>query len=171
MCLVEAMACWHATIELIGAKEFIHYWHMDTFFYNSVYWTNKSEEDALQTLRRSNVILFQLMMFFSLGLNLCKCLDMIFTISDPFYPAHRRMKWYYLTSLIVSFLFTFCSIGEGIGLKHSDTNTVFQSAFTVTVISAFFIVSIYSAVTALRLTTRPGISRNMRKHFSYAHMK
>jgi hypothetical protein len=118
-------------------------------------------------------------MFSSLGLNLCKCLDMMLTISDPFFPAHRRMKWYYLLSIVIAFSFTFLSLGEGIGIQKDpsekddtpDSNTVFEAAFTVSVISVFFILAIYSSVKALRLTTRPGISRTIRKHYSYSHMK
>ena len=29
MCMCEAAACWHGTIELIGADIFIHYWKLD----------------------------------------------------------------------------------------------------------------------------------------------
>jgi len=40
----------------------------------------------------------------------------------------------------------------------------------VLLISLFFIFAIYSSVEALRLTTRPGISREMRKHFANSHI-
>ena len=43
--------------------------------------------------------LFQLI---SLTLNLCLCIDLILTICDPFSPAYRRTKLYYLFSGTVS---------------------------------------------------------------------
>ena len=117
MCMVEGAACWHASIELIGADVFIHYFQLDELFADTWGFTKAiSEITALKTLRRSNVLLLQIFMFASLGLNLCKCIDMMLTISDPFFPAHRRMKWYYLTTVIIAFGFTFCTIGEGIGI-------------------------------------------------------
>ncbi len=58
--------------------------------------------------------------------------------------------------------------GKEVYEKHDST--VFESAYTVILISVFFIFAIYSSVQALRLTTRPGISREMRKHFAYSHI-
>jgi hypothetical protein len=165
MCMVEAVACWHGTIEIIGAERIILYMRLDDFLSLSLF-KKISNTETLYALRRSNILMFQFAMFFSLGLNFCKSLDMTLVINDPFYPAHRRMKKYYLLSLIISVTFTCLSIGWGLGKATVNTQTVFESTFTVTVISLFFIIAIFSSVSALRLTTRPGISRNMRKNFA-----
>lgn len=90
---------------------------------------------------------------------------------DPFYPAGRRMKWYMLTSGIIGLVVPFLTIGRGLAKdKEFKADTVFEASFTVFIISMFFIFAIYSSVEALRLTTRPGISREMRKHFAYSHI-
>jgi uncharacterized membrane protein len=90
---------------------------------------------------------------------------------DPFYPAGRRMKWYIIISVIIGAVVPFLTIGRGLSTgTETDNPTVFESAFTVCLISLFFIFAIYSSVEALRLTTRPGISREMRKHFAYSHI-
>jgi len=89
---------------------------------------------------------------------------------DPFYPAGRRMKWYLMFSTIFSIVVPFLTIGRGLSAGDKTVNTVFESSFTVCLISVFFIFAIYSSVQALRLTTRPGISREMRKHFAYSHI-
>jgi hypothetical protein len=90
---------------------------------------------------------------------------------DPFYPAGRRMKWYIIISVIIGAVVPFLTIGRGLSTgTDTDNPTVFESAFTVCLISLFFIFAIYSSVEALRLTTRPGISREMRKHFAYSHI-
>lgn len=97
---------------------------------------------------------------------------------DPFYPAGRRMKWYLLFSILFAVIVPFMTIGRGLSINYSEdtegdskfVSTVFESAFTVCLISLFFIFAIYSSVQALRLTTRPGISREMRKHFAYSHI-
>ena len=31
MCMVEAIACWHGTIEILGAEKIIEYLHLDHF--------------------------------------------------------------------------------------------------------------------------------------------
>ena len=90
---------------------------------------------------------------------------------DPFYPAGRRMKWYLLTSGIIGLVVPWLTIGRGLATEEGfRADTVFEASFTVFIISMFFIFAIYSSVEALRLTTRPGISREMRKHFAYSHI-
>jgi hypothetical protein len=98
-------------------------------------------------------------------------LELLLTMRDPFYPAGRRMKWYLLTSGIIGLVVPFLTIGRGLATdKEFRADTVFEASFTVFIISMFFIFAIYSSVEALRLTTRPGISREMRKHFAYSHI-
>jgi len=133
-------------------------------------------------------------MFASLGLNIMLCAELLLTMRDPFYPAERRMKFYVLFAILFSTIFPFLTIGRGLSINYEATrkvpadpnaiplvheheelinrnvNTVFESSFTVCLISVFFIFAIYSSVQALRLTTRPGISREMRKHFAYSHI-
>ena len=143
--MVEAMACWHGTIEMVGAERIIVYLRLDKILsYTS--FKRVDTDETLYALRRSNILMFQFAMFFSLGLNFCKSLDMTLVMNDPFYPAHRRMKKYYLLSLIISVTFTCLSIGWGLGKATVNTQTVFESTFTVTVISLFFIIAIYSSV-------------------------
>lgn len=92
--------------------------------------------------------------FYALGLNFCLCLELILTMRDPFYPAGRRMKWYLLFSILFAVIVPFMTIGRGLSINYSEdtegdskfVSTVFESAFTVCLISLFFIFAIYSSV-------------------------
>jgi hypothetical protein len=125
-------------------------------------------------------MMFQMFLFASLALNFCKNYDILATMNDPFFPASRRMKFYLLFTVVFMFA-PFLTIGAGFAadncrLEEDPDNcrvfhTIFESCFTVLLISGFYIYAIYSGVHSLRLTTRPGISREMRKNFAYQHMK
>ena len=55
-------------------------------------------------------------------LNLCLCVDLILTIYDPFSPAYRRTKLYYIFSVTVSFFLVM--IIYGIDVASNNNNDV-----------------------------------------------
>jgi hypothetical protein len=93
--------------------------------------------------------------FASLALNFCKNYEILATMNDPFYPASRRMKFYLMVAVVFAFT-PFLTIGAGLGSDTCSTteseeschryNTVFESCFTVILISLFYIYAIYSSV-------------------------
>ena len=127
----------------------------------------------------------------SLTLNLCLCIDLILTIYDPFSPAYRRTKMYYLFSVVASF--TLVMIIWGLDSAHNNndeespepydciTNTKPEQFVQIQnqanlvlamTLSLYIVVAIYSTVYSYRRLHRPGVSAPVRslfvkKHFLY----
>jgi len=50
--------------------------------------------------------------FLSLSLNFFLCLDLIFTLRNPFSPHDRRMKYYKFSSILMAALFTLTTVDK-----------------------------------------------------------
>jgi len=61
------------------------------------------------------MIFYSFFQLISLMLNLCLCVDLIITIWDPFSPAHRRTKFYYMISGATSFVLVMIIFGLDTG--------------------------------------------------------
>lgn len=116
------------------------------------------------------------------------CVDLILTIYDPFSPAYRRTKFYYLFSGTASFLLVMIIFGIGFGENSKTTQpydclieagvgqfaTIQDQANLVLAmtLSLYIVVAIYSTVYSYRRLHRPGVSAPVRslfvrKHFIY----
>jgi len=86
-------------------------------------------------------------------------------MTDPFYPAERRMKWYIIGSGIVAFFLPHITLGRGMNslTEHSSVWMEVKATSGVLIMSLFYFFAISSSVMAVRLTTRPGISSELRK--------
>jgi hypothetical protein len=86
-------------------------------------------------------------------------------MTDPFYPAERRMKWYIIGSFFAAFLLPHFTLGRGMnsGNEHSSAWMEVKATAGVILMSIFYFFAISSSVMAVRLTTRPGISSELRK--------
>jgi hypothetical protein len=86
MCLAEASACWHATIQVIGVNKIICYFKMNEAL-SYFLMDNKTLDETFTLLSGTNLYLMQVSQFLSLALNFCMCLEVIKNLRDPFYPA------------------------------------------------------------------------------------
>lgn len=124
----------------------------------------------MRYLSMSNFNILQFFELVSLALNLLLCLDIVWTMRNPFYPHDRRMK-FYLPSAILFALCTYnmclARIAEPPG--NGGLNNFQRSMFSVGWISIYLIVSISSVAYAYRVNTRPGMSTEVRKDFIWRH--
>ena len=121
-------------------------------------------------------------------LNLCLCVDLILTIYDPFSPAYRRMKWYYLFSVTATLALVLIQSFFDKALDYEDyrsydcisSNPLLNfiqlqkraNLVLAIALSLYIVVAIYSIVYSYRRLHRPGVSgavRNLflKKHFLY----
>ena len=123
-------------------------------------------------------------------LNLCLCVDLILTIYDPFSPAYRRMKWYYLFSVTATLTLVLIQsfFDKALDYDHEEEenydcisknpSTHFvqlqkrANLVLAIALSLYIVVAIYSIVYSYRRLHRPGVSgavRNLflKKHFLY----
>ena len=111
---------------------------------------------------------------------MCLCLDLIWTIWDPFSPANRRNKWYYGISIVMSFalvtLMYFIQNEDKMDCVDEYKADVFftikSNLLLEMILSLFIVVAIYSQIYAKRRLSRPGVSAPIRnlfiqQHFSY----
>ena len=97
----------NALMEVINPVNYICYFQFYRFLGYSLFKTEMTEADHRQMADvqcRSNMYFYYLFQLLSLTLNLCLCIDLILTIYDPFSPAYRRTKLYYLFSVISSLI-------------------------------------------------------------------
>lgn len=59
-----------------------------------------SQSQAITVLESSNLLIQHYFQLLSLSLNFCLCLDIVLTMSNPFSPHERRMKFYLIGSLV-----------------------------------------------------------------------
>ena len=114
ICLAEACMSFNALVEVINPVFVICYFS----FYRILGWTlfrdmssEAEEEYTTNQMCLSNQIFYAGFQLLSLTLNLCLCFDLILTIYDPFSPAYRRMKWYYLFSVSATLGLVFVIFG------------------------------------------------------------
>ena len=120
----------------------------------------------------------------SLFLNICLCVDLILTISDPFTPAKTRAKYYYMlsgtvSSLIVMFIYVFNKeLDEFDCIDNQSSKSGFATVqnnanvLLAVTLSVYVVIAVYSLIYSIRRLTRPGVSvyvRNLfiKKHFFY----
>ena len=95
----------NALMEVINPVDIICYFQWYRFLGFTLFRSEMSEHDTRQLADvqcRSNMYFYYLFQLLSLTLNLCLCIDLILTIYDPFSPAYRRTKLYYLFSVVSS---------------------------------------------------------------------
>ncbi len=111
---------------------------------------------------------------------MCLCLDLVFTLSNPFYPASRRMKPYLLFSVVSTGVLMgimefnrarSCSASADIRSLYNSSSDLTNIVFAL-LLSIYIIIALYSCVYAMRRLSRPGVSSNvrwtfLRKHFLY----
>jgi len=116
---------------------------------------------------------FNILQFFelvSLALNLLLCLDIVFTMRNPFYPHDRRMKFY----LPISVVFAACAYNVALSrisepIRAEGFNNYQRAMFSVAFISIYLVMAISSVAYAYRVNTRPGMSTEIRKDFIWRH--
>ena len=114
ICIAEACMSFNALMEVFNPVYIICYFSFYRILGYSLFKTDMSEDtlEALgNTLCNSNPIFYSFFQLISLTLNLCLCVDLILTIYDPFSPAHRRTKFYYIFSLTTSFFLVMVIFG------------------------------------------------------------
>jgi len=89
-------------------------------FLETVYYlgSDMGTERAIEILRSSNIVLFQLFIFASLGLNISLCAELLLTMRDPFYPAGRRMKFYVIFAIFFATVIPFLTMGRGLSINY-----------------------------------------------------
>jgi hypothetical protein len=58
MCIGEACACWHAMIEILGAKYVVCFWGLDKIFKKTWFLSNVRDWGAINDLRKANIVLY-----------------------------------------------------------------------------------------------------------------
>ena len=126
ICIAEACMSYHALIEVINPLYFICYTKSYRTFWKTIFHLNvdkgsKDETKAANILCESNQIFYAFFQLISLTLNTCLCIDLILTIYDPFSPAGRRTKLYYLFSLVISTFIIIIIFGIDTGLDKKTS--------------------------------------------------
>ena len=79
----------------LGPQMVICYFGLDHLYLNTIFWNfNGGEFGVMRYLAQANFNILQFFELVSLALNLLLCLDIVFTMRNPFYPHDRRMKFY-----------------------------------------------------------------------------
>jgi len=118
----------------------------------------------------------------SLSLNFCLCLDIVLTMSSPFSPHDRRMKFYIIISGCIATIATKMTMGSRMIMKFNDGGLVNpeelvenginkQAAWGVGVLTLYILYSVFSIAYAYRLNTRPGFSSGVRSAFISNHVQ
>lgn len=99
------------------------------------------------------------------------CLDIVLTLRNPFYPHARRMKAYLILSVISALFATkFCA--GNFALHDNDHIPVrVEASIGSFYLSTYILFAVFSAAYSYRLTTRPGMSADLRKEFILRHIK
>lgn len=95
ICLANAGCCWCMMIYMSVTKDFVCYFALaDTFKWSLSFVYPISVIDSIKYLTNMNLYLFNIFQFTAITLSSFTCLDLLLSVKNPFYPAHRRMKWY-----------------------------------------------------------------------------
>ncbi len=130
-------------------------------------------------LQNANFIIQHYFQLISLSLNFCLCLDVVTTMSSPFSPHERRMKFYVIASVISAALIAALTPGriltrEVYGNANFDESKVnlleFEAAIGAATFTAYVLYSTFSVTFAYRLNTRPGFSSELRGAFLKNHV-
>ena len=148
----------------LGTQELICYFRLDELFTITTFWHN--DQDAVRLLARWNFNILQFFELVSLSLNLMLCLDIVFTMRNPFYPHDRRMKFYLPISVLFAFMaYNLCLSRVPEPDKEWGPNNFGRAMFSVGFISLYLVMAISSVAYAYRVNTRPGMSTEVRKDF------
>ena len=129
ICIAEACMSYNALMEVINPVYMICYFSMYKVLGVSLFKTDMTEDDyriLANTQCNSNSIFNSFFQLISLTLNLCLCIDLILTIADPFSPAYRRTKLYYM----FSFAFSVFAVLIIFGINSADNTDCITSAGT-----------------------------------------
>lgn len=124
MCLCEGVAVWSTLIQAIGTETVICYFEMDKSLMLTAGFWFKDQATTVTFLTESNFILQHFFQLLSLSLNFCLCLDIVLTMSSPFSPHDRRMKFYIIMSGCIATIATKMTMGSRIILKFSPNGLV-----------------------------------------------
>lgn len=106
ICIVEAIMSWNAMWRFLDTRYAICYFKLHYLFNNTAKWKRAgNEEDVWRSfldIYWSNEIITSYFEFLSLGLNLCLCIDLVFTLWSPFEVARARMTTYTVGSAFIS---------------------------------------------------------------------
>ena len=58
-------------------------------------------------LVRANIINFEIFQLLAICMSASMCIDLYLSFLSPFYPAHRRMKYYLIGTVVVTILMGF----------------------------------------------------------------
>jgi|Transcript_34520 hypothetical protein len=171
MCICEGIVAWQAMITHLGPQEIICYFGLDHIFVKTVFWSvERDEKHVMRMLAMSNFNILQFFELVSLAINLLLCLDIVFTMRNPFYPHDRRMKFYLPTAILfAACAFNMCLARISEPPNNGGLDNYQRAMFSVGFISIYLIISISSVAYAYRVNTRPGMSTEVRRDFIWRH--
>jgi len=169
MCLCEGIISWQAMIGHLGPQQIVCYFNLDELYIRSTFWNNENN-DVTSFLSRCNFNILQFFDMVSLALNLLLCLDIVFTMRNPFYPHDRRMKFYLPLAVIFAFGCFNLSL-ERVSKPPKDMllGNYARAMFSCGFLSIYLIMAISSVAYAYRVNTRPGMSTEVRRDFIWRH--
>jgi len=184
MCLCEAISVWSTVIQALGASKVICYFGINETLEASVGWLYPNIHDnSISVLQNCNFVIQHYFQLVSLSLNFCLCLDVVLTMSSPFSPHERRMKFYVITCIIMAALISAVTPGRNLTERVYGTTTASESAqetsanlleikaaIGAATFTAYVLYSTFSVTFAYRLNTRPGFSSDLRGAFLKNHV-
>jgi len=172
MCISEALGTYHALVATVGVKSFICYFGLHKIWIETTFgiWDD-SKATSLNRLQDTNYLMMQYFEFMSLVCNIFLGIDIILTLRSPFYPHSRRMKFYEIGAVIIPFFLTIFCIGRReLGTVHVISLRA-ESGVSALFMSGYILFAIFSSAYAFRLTTRPGMSAELRTAFIEKHVE
>jgi uncharacterized membrane protein len=169
ICICEAIAANASLYALISNRWVICYFDLNMLYsYTSI--IAADPEEAFQLLRYSNYTVISFFQFCSLSLNFFLCLDLILTLRSPFNPHDRRMKYYKVCSVVMSVLCCLFTMDKYAGNNGKVTVVMYKNAASCLIVTAYMLFAIFSCAYSYRMTTRPGMSSEIRKDFISRHI-
>ena len=106
-------------------------------------------------------------------LNLCLCIDLILTIYDPFSPAYRRTKMYYLFSIassVVLVMVIYYVTFVVVSIKTKDPNMFVDNAYPIFVFCNSIAVGVALNLYAYSIClAKKAINESSNYNFTYRH--
>ena len=68
------------------------------------YWKLVDDNQAVTTIEKSNIIIFEFSVLLCIMFNICLCLDSYLVFKNPFYPVRKRMTMYTYLSIGVALI-------------------------------------------------------------------
>lgn len=170
MCICEAISVWATLMQVLNIQNVICYLGIDQQLLSVVPWWITTQEQAINVLERTNTMICHYFQLLSLCLNFCLCLDIVLTMSNPFSPHDRRMKFYLLgcvpsAAVLTKFMMSSSVVYYFAGNATILTKMQSQAAIGVVFLSIYILYASFSVAYAYRLNTRPGFSAGIRGAF------